>query len=57
MISADLWNMIVSNAPPVAVMLFLFYRLEKQLADCVAKQSALLDKLLDRLPDETSDTR
>jgi len=57
MLETDLFNMIVANAPPVAVLVWLSYRLEKQLSACVAKQGELLDKLLDRMPDETTDTQ
>lgn len=56
MIDGELFNMIVANAPAVAVLMWLSYRLEKQLSACVAKQGELLDKLLDRWPDEAADT-
>jgi len=54
---SELINMIVANAPAVAVLMWLSYRLEKQLATCVAKQGELLNKLLDKWPDdEAADT-
>jgi hypothetical protein len=59
MMDTDLFNMIVANAPAVAVLMWLSYRLEKQLSSCVAKQGELLDRLLTMWPEnnETTDTR
>ncbi len=45
-IDPELLNLMLANAPAVAVLLWLTYRLEQRLSACFDRQSEILDRLL-----------
>jgi len=56
-IESEIINLMIANAPAVAVLIYLTYRLEKRLAACFEKQGELLDRLLEMVvKDETSNS-